>query len=252
MERVALFVVGCIAAVVAVMVAAVFALVLLGLLSLIVAKSGKALVPQEPAGEALAQSIYWSGAIATGCMIGSVGLAISMYVFYGDDFTLLLEQKYSFYRGQGITASFLYDWLIADSYLFFIKVAIAIYLANRIYVARLRGGSQWLQIIPPVVAAIIFFCFDNAELVVRFLMRWNMIDGQELVVRAADGLWLPIKLMIKAVTEPLYVLDWGRKSLMSSDGSIFRLGKYFPSLFCVVAVGLSARALFQNQALDAP
>lgn len=250
MERVAIFVFGCIAALLAVMVAAVFALVLLGLLSLVVAKSGKALVPNEPTGEALAQSIYWSGAIATGCMIGSIGLAITMSFFYGDDFALLMQRKYAFDRSHGITASFLYDWLISDSYMFFVKVAIAIFLANRIHVARERGGSQWLQVIPPAVAAVLFFCFDNADLVIRFLVRWNIIDGQEIVARAAEDIWLPLKLMAKTITEPAYVLDWGRKSLMSSDGSIFRLGKYFPSLFCVVALGLSARALFENKPID--
>lgn len=228
------------------MIAAILALVLLGLASLVIAKSGKALVYQERWQSALLSSVKWSGTITTGCMLGSIGLIIATQ--YALDDTLIDRLKQHYYLGLNgdINEAFVYNWLLADSYMFFTKVAIALYFSNRIYMARQRGGTHWLQVLPPLFAMVLFFCADHGASVLKFLTTLDFSEGRALAIEATEDIWLPIDLLIKAVTQPVDVLLWGKTVLLSADGSVFKLGKHFPSLFCVVAVVFSVRALFQD------
>lgn len=69
---------------------------------------------------------------------------------------------------------------------------------------------------------------------------------EAIVTDFAREVWLPFDLLIRAIVDPQEVLDWARHALLESEGSFFRLGAYFPSIFCIVAVAIAGRHLLHS------
>ena len=87
-----------------------------------------------------------------------------------------------------------------SAYLFFVKTAILLYLANRVYLARSRGGNAWLGVVPPVIGMVIFFVGDHWELLMRTLTLMDHADLNTLAREILNVIYLPIELGMMAVT----------------------------------------------------
>jgi hypothetical protein len=225
-------------------IGAILALITLGIVSFFMAKSGKALVRQSHAMNALAGALAWAATLSVGLLLGSLGLFAVLQAAFGADFNQTLMQHYGVPTGPYSLAVFLFDWIVSDSYSFFLKVSSVLYFANRVFVARLRGGWHWLGVAPPVFAFAIFFAAEHFDLIVRLIRDWNGVNLNTLIAAVINEIIMPADLILMAIVDPSSVLAWGREALISTEGSFFKLGTYFPSLFCIVALLIAGRHLF--------
>lgn len=226
-------------------IASVLAMLALGVLSIWVSRSGgKALAPQEDIFLAMLSCVSWAGALALGCMLGSVGLLIALDVSLGDDFTRRVAERYDFGAGGDWTFVFLYDWIVRDSYAFAFNLALVLFIGNRIHVARTHGGWAWLAVLPPLFAMVLSFVIEHADTIVRFALYLRDVDLAALRAALIAEFIVPFQMLALAFTAPDEALAWARSALMETDGSFFRLATYFPWIFLLITVAFAVRHLF--------
>jgi hypothetical protein len=227
---------------IAIAVAAFTAMLLAGLISVYIVKSGaKTLVQTQQGLGAFILSLGWASVLTTGCILGSFALFWALAMSEGQAFGQHMEQRYGeVYDFRGLILA-LDNWLLVGAYAFFFKTTAALYLANRIFIARKSGGDAWLGIIPPIGAMFIFFLAEHWELVL------NALASRPHLERLGQELWavimLPVDLAVQAIRNPDAVIQWGVKKFKESDGSMFKLAALFPTIFWIIAVAFGLRAL---------
>lgn len=246
-----LIVIGIVVYVVAMLVAitAVVAMIVLGLLSVWVSRSGgRALVPQEDLLLALFSSACWAGALAVGCMLGSFGLLVALNFGFGDAFDQQLTDHYQFGPNGGPTLLFLYDWIIKDSYVFALNLALVLFVGNRVHVARKHGGWAWLSVIPPIFAMAVMFFAEHGDTIIRFALYLQQSDLEQIKAALIAEFVHPFQMLAMAFSDPDATLAWARASVMQTDGSFFKLATYLPWIFLLVTAAFAMRSLFQGDA----
>jgi hypothetical protein len=230
---------------IAIAAAAFVAMLVAGIMSVkIVQNETGRLVKAESAPVAFILSLGWASVLTTGCILGSFALFWALALSEGDALGSHMSGKYGeVYDFKGFMLN-VYNWLIVGAYAFFLKTAIVIYLANRIFVARNSGGGTWLGIIPAVAAMLIFFLADHWELVLKGLNSRDHLETLWHELRAV--IMSPIELGLELLRNPDAVLRSSIEKFKESDGSIFKLGKEFPKIFWVIAIAYGVRALTGN------
>lgn len=228
-------------------VGAILALIALGFMSFFMAKSGNAIVRTDEFLPALFGAFAWSAALAMGLMAGSIGLYFALQYAFGGDFNAAWSARYGHPEGLAGVAVAMFDWVVADSYSFFFKVACILYFANRVYLARGGGGwRRWLGVLPPLFGFALFFGWEHYQLLFQLLTTWDPSAWRALIDTVLDEMLLPVDLLLMAIEDPGGVLRWCREALIATEGSFFKLGTYFPSLFCLVAVAIAGRHAFSS------
>ena len=229
----------------AVLGAALIACICLGFVSVFIVKSAKALVRENEVGSALLMSSGWAAVLTVGCILGSFGLLWSMSFALGQSYSASMMRSYELHDGGGFWSiwMFLDQWIIMGAYLFFAKTAAALYLANRVFLARRNGGRSWLGVVPPIGAMLLFFTVDHWPLV-GTAIRAPTVDNLTVLLREFWSLiYLPFDLVTKAFTNPDAVLNWAKEKIISSNGSMFKLATLFPSVFGLLALAALSKAL---------
>lgn len=227
-------------------IASFIAMAAIGVIALFAAKTGKALVKERNRGKAILIAIGWAGVLAMGCIIGSVGLAVifdalklfdrsAFYWGENPNFTYQIETFWGIWKAVD-------EWLLRDSYLFFIKLIPVLYFANRVYVARSVGGTAWLGVIPPVIAMLIFFIFDHYTIIYNFLVDPTALNFDVVLMKMIEIISLPLKLATMAFDNPQSVLAWADSEIVQSKISLFRLSHLLPTAFWIVALAAAIKA----------
>jgi hypothetical protein len=213
-------------------------------MSIWVSKSGsKALVPQDAFGTAFLSSVCWAGALAIGCMLGSLGLLIALQTTLGDTIVRQLSERYQFGPDGAWNLLFLYDWIIRDSFSFVINLSLILFVGNRVRVARKRGGLAWLAILPPLFAVGLSFLIEHGEAIVQLATNLSEASLAEIWDALIAEFVVPFEMLAKAFYAPDETLNWARSSLIETDGSFFRLATFFPWIFLLVTISFAARHL---------
>lgn len=229
---------------------AVLAIIGLGLFCIIIAKSKRAIVRDENAFTAVISSIAWSGALTVGCVIGSFGLYIAMN--YASNGSLDVEFTKKYGDAHSFLGIFLVleKWLLLDAYSFFAKVAVVIFLANRIFVARASGGKALLGAIPPLLGLTLFFLSEHWQSVRSIIYEGMWTEFASLAGALYDDIRLPIDLAVRALSDPKYVAEWSAQQLRNSNASFFRLSHLFPTFFFIIAFALMIGSIRESLSVD--
>jgi hypothetical protein len=228
----------------AIAIAAWTAMFLAGVFSFYTVKSDlKGLVQTKQPLHAFILSLAWASVLTTGCILGSFPL-LWTFTFFEEQASYIQHFEQSYGEGYDVKGFLLcmYNWLLVGAYGFFFKTTVAIFVANRTFIARQRGGNAWLGIIPPIGAMLIFFFAEHWDLVT------NALASHPHLERLVQELWaaiiLPVDLAIQAITNPDAVVQWGISKFRNSDGSIFRLASDLnPTIFSIIAFAFGIRAL---------
>jgi hypothetical protein len=226
------------------------AFIFLGAISVLTAKSNRALVQDEDTLTASASSLLWAGALTTGCIIGSVGLYELMRYIWGDSIDA------SFAREYGVSHSFLGSllvlekWILKDAYWFFIKVAGLLYVSNRVFWTRRSGGSIFMIVLPPTLGFILFFAYANWSDIYDILTDMSYRSLASIYSAFTDAIYLPIELTKKFLRNPEYMYTWSLQRVRDSQGSIFRLASLMPTIFFVIAGVFLLRSIFSRESAE--
>ncbi len=228
----------------AIAITAFVAMLLAGILSVYIVKSARALVREDRPGPALALSLAWASVLTVGCILGSFALFVASANAFGDEFVRQMERTYGeIYDFQGFLL-FVDNWILGSAHAFFVKTTAAIYLANRVFIARRLGGDAWLGIVPPLGAMVIFFAAEHWELILgAFSSRSHL---ERLALEAWQTIYLPVDLAIGVVKNPDAVVQWGIMKFKQSNGSLFKLASLFPTIFWIIAIAFGIKALAQS------
>ena len=223
----------------AVAILMVVASLVLGVVALTAAKSGKALVTEQHSGRAFVMALSWSAVLTVGCTIGSFGLLISLYTALGPAFEDRMAQVYNANSAGTLWSAWIFidQWIMTGAYLFWLKTALILYLANRMFLARELGGNAWFGVIPPLFAMVLFFITDHWGIISNALNNPSLGNITSLQQALWSVLILPFELAWKAFGVPDQVVAWARERVILSDGSLFRL-KLFPSAFLIVGLAM--------------
>lgn len=217
-----------------------------GIISFFIVKTKKALVREQSPGAAVLMSLGWSAVLSVGFILGSFGLVVSLGWALGDAFAAQFASTYQYGLAFGTfwgLWAYLDRWVLGSAYVFFVKTGVVLYLANRVFLARRRSGSSWLGVIPPLCAMVVFFVADHWNAVLSVVVNPTAANFTLLLQAFWAVIYLPIDLVVKAVTAPEAVLTWARDRIVSSDGSLFKLAELFPTIFWLVGLALAGKAL---------
>ncbi len=225
--------------------AVVLSMIALGVFSFFMAKSGKALVNQRKATVALLSAIEWSGTLCVGCVIGSVGLLTAISVLTGGGYAQAVFEEHMFgFDPLSRWTSFFLNWVGYSAISFFISVALVLYLANRIYIARMLGGPHWLGVIPPLAASVIFFVSKHFESIIAMVRARDFHLLADFALMLLNDIIFPFKFVFFGLQDPEKAWRWAWEALKASDGSFFTLGSLLPSVFVVMATVILSRNVF--------
>jgi hypothetical protein len=234
----------------AAVVAAIVAMIAIGVVSLLLVKSGSPVVNEPDPVRALGHALGWSSVVTVGCIIGSLGLLV---LWTGTTTAGAAD----FRNRYGIAHDFmgymlvLESWVLGQSYAFFGKTAAALYLANRVGVARSGGGRDWLGVIPPLFAMALFFVGEHWDLVSRFFTSFDGGAAQELRAKFVAMVRLPYDLAVRSIENPQYLSSWAIERLRASDGSFFKLASLYPTFFLIFAAAMLIKGLIAGGAIGA-
>ena len=232
------------------MVSLVIAMVVLGLMSIFMARSNKkALVTQEKASIAFVSAVSWAGTLAVGCMIGSVGLLITLHFAIGGDYG---GQVIAFHTQDTYASNwsaFLSNWIVLDALRFFLSVSVLLYLTNRVHIALKKGGTHWLGVIPPICAIVIFFFAKHWAFIFELIETRELPAIKQLALMALQEIRLPFDLILLLFTDRASLVEWGQTLMYASEGSLFQLADFFPSIFVLVALAFAAQNTIDGGAL---
>lgn len=202
-------------------------------------KSGKALVTTNGHGSAIAWSFVAAGGLTTGLVLGSLAIvilttlssshAIVGSALSGPEMNILVGSFYKFD-----------NWIMDDASSFFIHMIPVCYCANRVFVARSKGGHAILGVIPAFFAMVVFSIVIHAD-ELRSILSADM--WSTVAVRALSALTQPIELAQLALQSPNDAVALVKRQLQADWPNLFALVHFFPTVFLVLGTAFAARSL---------
>ena len=77
----------------------------------------------------------------------------------------------------------------------------------------------------------------------RTLTLMDHADLNTLAREILNVIYLPIELGMMAVTNPDSALAWAKEQIVASQGSMFKLVAFFPTIFWVISIAFAFKAL---------